>query len=82
MLKAMKGLDFDYVLCSHQHRLFEAHHVRDFYESMTDKQLETAKPVTIEAYSNLPLVQYNYTPDHFVVFDHDKYTLYLKHCEE
>ncbi len=78
MIHTLKKLDFENVLCSHQHKLFSSDTVNSFFSALTDKSLLNAHPTEIHPYDNIPLLQYNITPDFFVVFDKNKLVAGLK----
>lgn len=71
-VRKLQKLDFDYVLCSHQHALYSRSRFDDFVNHLTDEVLLSAFPVKIGGYEHIDTRQANVTDGQILVFDWGK----------
>ncbi len=72
-VRALQGMDFAHVLCSHQLECFPRAKFDAFVDSLTDEVLDLAKPVTIGGYEHIDTRQADVTDGQILVFDWNKY---------
>ena len=74
-MRALLGLPFEHVLCSHQPGLYPRETLETFLASLTDDALRAAQPVDIPPYETIDTRQAALPEGQVLVFDWDKAAL-------